>query len=64
MKYCLECKVDTVKSYEEDGIGACRGCAGDAIPLIVEEMTKLRSENEQLAKEVEDLRAKVERTEL
>jgi len=64
MKYCLECKVDKVKTYGDDGIGACRGCAGDVISLIVEEMTKLRSENEELTKEVEDLRAKVERTEL
>ena len=64
MKYCLECKVDNVETYEKDGIGACRGCAANAIPLIIKEMTKLRSENEELAKEVEELRAKVERTEL
>ena len=55
--YCLECKVDRVK---EDVTKACRGCAADAVPLILEEMAKLRMENEEVIKENRELKRKVD----
>jgi len=38
----------------------CNACAGDVAHLIVEEMDKLRTKNEELGKENEELRRKVE----
>ena len=55
--YCLECKVDRVK---KDVTKACRGCAADAVPLILEEMAKLRMENEEVIKENRELKRKID----
>lgn len=58
--FCLGCKFEQV---QKDGMNACRGCAAAITPLVVvDEMCKLRKENEDMAairKENEELREKL-----
>jgi len=56
--YCSECKFNGLK--DTYGELRCNACAGDVAHLIVEEMDKLRTKNEELGKENEELRRKVE----
>ena len=50
-QYCLECKVKSVKSGEGNGCV----CAGDTVPVILEENKKLTKENAELREENEEL---------
>ena len=54
--YCSDCKFVELRDF---GV-RCNACAGDVAHLIVEEMGKLRKKNEELGKENEELREKVE----
>ena len=50
--YCSTCKFNGLKSRETV---RCRACAGDAADLMLEEMAKLRKENDELKGKVESM---------
>ena len=50
--YCSTCKFNGLKSRETV---RCRACAGDASDLMLEEMVKLRKENDELKGKVESM---------
>jgi len=52
MEYCLECKLDDVKT---NGVNSgCRACAGDVVPMILEENKRQKEELATLRREVEE----------
>ena len=57
LAYCNGCKIGHVKKYGVEG--GCSACVMEIVPLLLQQQVKLTKENEELAKDNQELRDKV-----
>jgi len=58
LAHCNGCKIGHVKKYGVEG--GCSACVMEIVPLLLQQQVKLTKENEELAKDNQELRDKVE----